>query len=171
MSPHMLSSPPALKGGECLPHFVEEEPGSVTGSVLCNCHVAPLSVTRSRVGQPLTAWSRGCWGGWGAFGGGRSSQTPLSGKSQSQWDGGGGSAWALRSLQPGAPAPWASQGPGWESCAWAGRGRGGGCSCLFAALISVPYLCLFAHREFKHGRGHRGCGEGLTMFARLLPAA
>lgn len=52
---------------------------------------------------------------------------------------------------------------------WAGAR--GGCSCLFAALISVPYLCLFAHREFKHGRGHRGCGEGLTMFARLLPAA
>lgn len=32
---------------------------------------------------------------------------------------GGGSAWDLRSLWPPAPAPapWASRGPGWESCA------------------------------------------------------
>ena len=31
---------------------------------------------------------------------------------------GWGGAWALRSLWPPAPAPWASRGPGWESCAW-----------------------------------------------------
>lgn len=51
-------------------------------------------------------------------------------------------------------------------------GGGGrlGRSCVFAALISVPYRCLFAHREFKHGRGHRGCRERLTIFAQFLPA-
>lgn len=35
-----------------------------------------------------------------------------------------------------------------------------GRSCLLAPLISVPYRCLFAHREFKHDRGHGGVGRG-----------